>query len=83
MTTNNFCFYLQNRLIQTSQTGGQQYSHTSPFSNPCSSLLVHGISDKEEMFYEICPQSQNYEMVYSDKMRRDQCYKTFVVVTWI
>jgi hypothetical protein len=23
MTTNNFCFYLQNRLIQTSQTGGQ------------------------------------------------------------
>ena len=24
-TTDNFCFYLQNRLIQTSQTGGQQY----------------------------------------------------------
>jgi len=24
----NFCFYLQNRLIQTSQTGGQQYSDT-------------------------------------------------------
>jgi hypothetical protein len=30
MTTDNFCFYLQNRLIQTSQTGGQQYSDTSP-----------------------------------------------------
>jgi hypothetical protein len=30
MTTNNFCFYLQNRLIQTSQTGGQWYSDTSP-----------------------------------------------------
>jgi hypothetical protein len=30
MTTDNFCFYLQNRLIQTSQTGGQQYSETSP-----------------------------------------------------
>jgi hypothetical protein len=30
MTTDNFCFYLQNRLIQTSQTGGQQYSNTSP-----------------------------------------------------
>ncbi len=27
-----FCFYLQNRLIQTSKTGGQQYSDTSPFS---------------------------------------------------
>ncbi len=32
MTTDNFCFYLQNRLIQTSQTGGQWYSDTSPFS---------------------------------------------------
>ncbi len=36
MTTDNFCFYLQNRLIQTSQTGGQQYSDTSPFRIPCS-----------------------------------------------
>jgi hypothetical protein len=34
MTTDNFCFYSQNRLIQTSQTGGQQYSDTSPFSIP-------------------------------------------------
>jgi hypothetical protein len=34
ITTDNFCFYLQNRLIQTSQTGGQWYSETSPFSIP-------------------------------------------------
>ncbi len=34
MTTDNFCFYLENRLIQTSQTGGQRYSDTSPFSIP-------------------------------------------------
>ncbi len=34
MTTDNFCFYLKIRLIQTSQTGGQQYSDTSPFSIP-------------------------------------------------
>jgi hypothetical protein len=34
MTFNNFCFYLQDRLIQTSQTGGQWYSVTSPFSIP-------------------------------------------------
>jgi hypothetical protein len=34
MTTDNFCFYLQNRLIQTSQTGGQWHSDTSPFSIP-------------------------------------------------
>jgi hypothetical protein len=30
MTTDNFCFHLQNRLIQTSQTGGQRYSDTPP-----------------------------------------------------
>jgi len=35
MTTDIFCFYLQNRLIQTCQTGGQWYSDTSPFSIPC------------------------------------------------
>jgi hypothetical protein len=34
MTTDNFCFYLKKKLIQTSQTGGQQYSDTSPFSIP-------------------------------------------------
>jgi hypothetical protein len=35
MTTDHFCFYSQNRRIQTSQTGGQWYSDTSPFSIPC------------------------------------------------
>jgi hypothetical protein len=40
MTTDHFCFYLQNRLIQTSQTGGQQYSDTSPFSIPCSIIYA-------------------------------------------
>ncbi len=39
MTTDNFCFYLPNRLIQTSQTGGQQYSDTSPLSIPCPGSL--------------------------------------------
>jgi hypothetical protein len=34
MTTDNFCFYSQNRLIQTSQTGGQLYSDTSPLVFP-------------------------------------------------
>jgi len=38
MTTDNF--YLQNRLILTSQTGGQQYSDTSPFSITCFSHWV-------------------------------------------
>ena len=30
----NFCFYLQNKIIQTSQTGGQQYSDTCSSSIP-------------------------------------------------
>jgi hypothetical protein len=34
MTTDQFCFYLQNRLIQTCQTGGEQYSDTSPLVFP-------------------------------------------------
>ncbi len=34
MTTDNFCFYLQNRLIQASKTGGQSYR--TPFSIPCA-----------------------------------------------
>ena len=38
MATNNFCFYLQNRPIQTSQTGGQWYSDTFPFSIPWPNL---------------------------------------------
>jgi hypothetical protein len=40
MTTDNFCFYLQNGLIQTSQTGGQWYSDTSPFSIPWPSPQI-------------------------------------------
>jgi hypothetical protein len=39
MATDNFCFYFQNRLIQTSQTEGQWYNDTSPFSIPCPSLF--------------------------------------------
>ncbi len=35
MTTDNFNFYLQNILMQTSQTGGQWYNDTSPYTIPC------------------------------------------------
>jgi hypothetical protein len=34
MTTDNFCFYLQNSQIQTTQTGGHRYSDTSPLVFP-------------------------------------------------
>ncbi len=43
MTTENFCFYLQNRLIQTSQTVGQWYSDTSPFKYSLLTLSVHSL----------------------------------------
>jgi hypothetical protein len=36
-TTDNFCFYLQNRLIQTSQKGGQRYMILPPFVFPAAS----------------------------------------------
>jgi hypothetical protein len=32
--TTDFCFYLQSRLIQTSQTGGQQYCDIPPSEFP-------------------------------------------------
>ena len=35
-----FVFYLQNRLNQTSQTGGQRYSDTSPFSILCMGPMI-------------------------------------------
>jgi hypothetical protein len=37
-TTDNFCFYMQKRLIQTSQTGGQRYSDISPFKILCHKI---------------------------------------------
>ncbi len=40
----NFCFYLQSRLIQTSQIGGQQYSDIPPFSIPWAGNIKGGLS---------------------------------------
>jgi hypothetical protein len=44
MTNDNFCFYMQNRLIQTSQTGGQWYSDTFPLVFPGASMHCQGIA---------------------------------------
>ena len=41
MTNDNFCFYLQNRLIQTNQTGGQWYNDTSPLVFPSITDTEH------------------------------------------
>jgi hypothetical protein len=51
MTTDNFCFYLQNRLTPTGQTGGQMYSDTSPFSVPWLQKDV-SFSVKQNVFGE-------------------------------
>ncbi len=48
MTTDNFCFYLQNRLFETSQTGGQWYSDIFLFSIPCFSP-----HDGDKKFYNV------------------------------
>jgi hypothetical protein len=47
MTTDNYGFYLQNGLIQTSQTGGQWYSDTSPFSIPWLTTLRNSLLRKK------------------------------------
>jgi hypothetical protein len=47
MTTDNFCLYLQNRLIQTSQTGAQWYSDTFPFSIPWVQCLSANLCERE------------------------------------
>ncbi len=52
MTTDNFCFYLQDRLIQTSQTGGQCYSDTSPLVFP-GPTLVSGLG-LIKLFLHLC-----------------------------
>ncbi len=74
LTTKFFCFCLQNRLIQTSQTGGQQYSDTFPFSIPflnhaewfAMSCITDGLYDGQEsvcvhsiLFYINCKIKSN------------------------
>ncbi len=57
MTTDNFCFYLQHGLIQTSQTGGQQYNETSPFSIPWPNntmeTLLSNLEEEEDKVQKI------------------------------
>jgi hypothetical protein len=66
MTTDHFCLYLQNRLIQTGQTGGQLYSDTSPFSVPWSRVLVH-----------LQPQAQGEKMMKRAKSNVDKIFLVY------
>jgi hypothetical protein len=70
MTTDNCCFYLQNRLIQTSQTGGQQYSDTFfPFSIPCWGHVLGGNEGgslvKGEKRFFVCERTTKLELHFS------------------
>ncbi len=71
MTSEYFCFYLQNRLFQTSQTGGQWYSDTSPFSIPCTIFLetfdIYGIL-RLYMLGLCCSLFHNFSIDYCDKI---------------
>jgi hypothetical protein len=71
MTTDNFGFYLQNRLIQTSQTGGQWYSDTSPFSIPW--LIALEVTNSNLMLSELFSVFSMGE----EKQTRGLYYKTF------
>jgi len=65
---NVFVFCLQNRLIQTGQTGGQWYSDTSPFSIPW--VIYDGC-------YENC---HNFtEKLRSASMGKEEDFKYFRV----
>jgi hypothetical protein len=62
MTTDNFGFYLQNRLRQTSQTGGQWYSDTSPFSIP---WILSFVSNQHQRLVQLNPAQHTRQMVLS------------------
>jgi hypothetical protein len=65
MTTDNICFYLQNRLIQTSKTGGQQYSNTFPFSIPWLSSLAYAFHINGTMHFKKCKQLLEHQHLLS------------------
>jgi len=68
MTIDNFCFYLQNRLIQTSRTGGHD---TSPFSIPwllpCPKYMT-GVGAKQISL--LCVQNEGPKTFYNIDHRR-------------
>jgi hypothetical protein len=49
MTADNFCSYLQNRLIQTSQTGSQQYSDIPPLVFPVVTIIQQNDTQQSDI----------------------------------
>ncbi len=48
INTDNFCFYLKNGLIQTSQTRGQWYSDTSQLGFPGYTYAITNMTARSE-----------------------------------
>jgi hypothetical protein len=76
MTTDNFCFYLQSRLIQTSHTGGPWYNDTSPFSIPCLWLIYTQAAKCSTMLYrlEFCLSYSNCLSCYVKQYVQSDCF---------
>jgi len=75
MPTDNFCFYLQNRLIQTSQTGGQRYNDTSPFSIPWVEPSPHHLTVKGSVQPWLLSPDLHYKTFY----RSNCCH---IIISW-
>ncbi len=78
MTADNFCFYLQNRLIQTCQTGGQLYNDTSPFSIPwlsCPVSVLIFVSSEASHLGGALPSSRNRELLLDRDLIRRQIWQ--------
>ncbi len=70
-----FLFYLQNRLIQTSQTGDQLYCDTSPLVLPVLPLCCSLRSSRKSSWPIRCDRA-----TFSP---RGQSHKTFFIVTYL
>jgi hypothetical protein len=86
MTTDDFCFYLQNRLIQTSQTGGQQYSDTFPFSIPWlmprrNKLDCLPLASNSSQFYSFRVQPEKIKVPHSKGMQAPFTLLKFLIGT--
>ncbi len=61
MAADNFCFYLQNRLIQIRRTGGQWYSDTSSFSIPFIESVPRKHFSQVFLYVSISTRDPKYE----------------------
>ncbi len=64
MTTDNFCFYLQNRLIQTSQTGGQWFRDTVFYQVQCTLFYIENVAELFPAHYTWKVSEKGFKMAF-------------------